>query len=295
MEWKWAKANEKDLAKFVTEKSFDLLPKLPDVRFDLVHDPQGRRSLVEVIYKTLVALDIRYAYEKYHPEDETQLIRTPPEILLKPGEGTCLDLALLFCGICFGCDLLPLLVVIEGHALVAVSLKHKRDEWTDFARERSIFNTPELFKGEDKLAELRKFIESNAYIAVECTGFAHTQSFTGSEPEAIGRVDGILPFERAINAGIEQLNNPNRPFQFAIDIAAARYGWKMDSFEIPEPPTKSEWNVLIQGKLNIEKLEDVKATAAKVGILRSGKAEGILNAKEVKGSEIVGVQVEEAG
>lgn len=229
MEWKWSKANEKSLAQFVTEQAIHQLPKLPENPFDLNQTPEGRRKFVETLYNTLITQDIRYAYEKYHPEAETQRIRTPHEILNSPGEGTCLDLALLFCGLCFGYDLLPLLIIIQGHAFTAISLNHSRREWDSFARDRSLFNTPNLLATDENLAQLQQLIDSGAYIAVECTGFSRTQSFSGSEPEASGRTDeGILTFDRAVAAGREQLDNPQRPFQFAIDIAVARYSWKID-------------------------------------------------------------------
>jgi hypothetical protein len=236
MEWKWAKTNEKDLARFVNEKAIQLLDKLPiNDRLQLIQDESGRRSLVKAIYETLVTKGIRYDFEKYQPEDETQLIRTPVEILSTPGEGTCLDLALLFCSLCFGYGLLPLLIVIEGHAFAAVSLKHKLEEWNAFGPERSMFDTSELFRGEENLAALKKLIEDEAYIAVECTGFAHSQVLGNSQaPESKSRTpDGVLSFGRAVNAGKEQLENPSRKFKYAIDIAAAKYIWKIPTEEIP--------------------------------------------------------------
>jgi hypothetical protein len=177
-QWKWSKANEKDLAKFVNGDAVKLLDKLGVNRFDLSHDPDGRRELVKAIYNALVARNINYAYEKYQPEAETQIVRPPQEILGTPGEGTCLDLALLFCGLCLGYELLPLLIIIQGHAFAAVSLNHPLNKWNDsFNKERNLFNTPKLFAGGESLAELKKLIDEEAYIAIECTGFAHTQSF----------------------------------------------------------------------------------------------------------------------
>jgi len=236
MEWKWSKANEKDLARFVNEKAIQLLDKLPiDDRLKLVQDESGRRTLVKAIYETLVTRGIRYDFEKYQPEAETQLIRTPVEILSTPGEGTCLDLALLFCSLCFGYDLLPLLIVIEGHAFAAVSLKHKREEWNAYGTERAMFDTLNLFQGDTNLAALKKLVEDEAYIAVECTGFAHSQVLGNAQaPEAKGRTsDGTLSFGRAVKVGSEQLENPDREFKFAIDIAAAKYIWKIPNEEIP--------------------------------------------------------------
>ncbi|NEP11794.1 MAG: pentapeptide repeat-containing protein [Symploca sp. SIO2C1] len=236
-EWKWSKANEKSLAQFVSDRTKELLPKLSTSSFDLVQTRDGRLKLVQSIYEQLLNQGIQYAYEKYHPEAETQRIRTPKEVLDTPGEGTCLDLALLFCGLCFGYELLPLLIVIEGHAFAAVSLNHQRREWNGFARERTLFNSTELFRGDENHRELQKLIADGAYVAVECTGFAQTRSFTGSKPEAVGRTpQGTLTFERGIAAGREQLENSGREFQFAIDIAVAHYNWKIEPAALSEQP-----------------------------------------------------------
>jgi hypothetical protein len=253
-QWKWSKANEKDLAKFVNGDAVKLLDKLGVNRFDLSHDSDGRRELVKAIYNALVARNINYAYEQYQPEAETQIVRPPQEILGTPGEGTCLDLALLFCGLCLGYELLPLLIIIEGHAFAAVSLNHSLQKWNDgFNKERNLFNTPKLFAGEESLTELKKLIDEEAYIAIECTGFARTQSFkNSSQPEAKRRkADGTLSFDSAISAGREQLENKDRSFEFAIDIAVAHYAWKiepltikdLDSAEIQTPAGKSVFHI----------------------------------------------------
>jgi hypothetical protein len=235
MEWKWAKANEKDLARFVNEKAIELLDKLPiENRVQLLTNPDGRRAIVKAIYETLVNKNIQYALEKYQPEDETQLIRTPVEILSTPGEGTCLDLSLLFCSLCFGYGLLPLLIVIEGHAFAAISLKHQQKDWKNYAPERSMFETFDLFQGETNLSTLKKLVEDDAYIAIECTGFAHSELLgTATTPETKYRENGVLSFGLAYKAGAEQLENPNRKFKFAIDIAAAKYMWGIKAEEIP--------------------------------------------------------------
>ena len=82
-QWKWSKANEKDLAKFVNGDAVKLLDKLGVNRFDLSHDPDGRKELVRAIYNALVARNINYAYEQYQPAAETQIIRPPHEIQVK--------------------------------------------------------------------------------------------------------------------------------------------------------------------------------------------------------------------
>lgn len=54
--------------------------------------------------------------------DKEQRIRTPEEILGRPNQGTCVDLSLLFGGLCLHHQLSPVLVVLDGHAFAAVCL-----------------------------------------------------------------------------------------------------------------------------------------------------------------------------
>ena len=178
-------------------------------------------------YEALTPLKISYAPEKYDPQEERQQIRTPAEILDAPKEGTCLDLSVLFCGLCLGFDLLPLLIVIEGHAFVAVSLERGLREWMDFGRreiqhfDRGLIEDPE---------PLRLLIDQQSYLALECTGFAHSERLHGSEPEKQDRSNGVLTFERCIVAGRKQLEIAARPFRFALDIASLHYQWGLPPF-----------------------------------------------------------------
>ena len=227
MAWEWSKEDRSGLARFVTNNVANLV-RIPENRQDLVRHINGRHRLVQAIYNALVNLDkqIRYAPEKYHPLDFQQQIRTPEEILDTPGEGTCLDLALLFCGLCMANELLPLLIVLEGHALVAVSLNHGLREWDNQYRweEKEKILLYEPLTNADWLREL---IDSGRYIAIECTGFAYSKSLSQDFPEGEGRTEeGILEFERAVNAGREQLNRKERPLQFVFDIAIAHYKWR---------------------------------------------------------------------
>ncbi|MEG4197265.1 ATP-binding protein [Microcoleus sp. Pol12A5] len=301
-EWKWSKANEKDLAKFVNGKAIELLPKLPVNRFDLVQNKKGRRKLVEAIYNNLVSKKITYTYEKYHPEEEIQLIRTPSEILSSPGEGTCLDLALLFCGLCFGCDLLPLLIVIDGHALAAVSLNYKRNdgEWNaPGRRELQLFQgengKPELLAGKKKLEKLQQLIDDEAYIAIECTGFTHTNSFDDNlkYPEARERENGFLDFSRALEAGSEQLSYEDRPFKFAIDIATAQYSWKIEPLEIANLsniPKQDDFTAA--ARIEFETATDSKVTGNELDEAPScGEVKAEIIGSTVNKSKIVGNKI----
>src|SRR5262249_22976926 len=100
---------------------------------------------------------------------------------------------------------------------------------------------------------LRELVESGAYLAMECTGFAQSKSLPNSVPEGFGRTnDGLMPFDRAVTAGREQLDRADSPFRFAIDVAVAHYYWRiegaMPQIEATRRPTNkgSATNVLNQ-------------------------------------------------
>ncbi len=296
LEWKWEKNNKINLVKFVNKKAIELLSKLPEHRFDLVQSKKGRRKLVETIYNCLLSKNIRYAYEIYQPKETEQLIRTPSQILSSPGEGTCLDLSLIFCGLCLGCDLLPMIIIIDGHALAAVSLNHscQNDGWNNPGRrELNLFykenGEQDLLTGEEKLKELQQLIDDEAYIAIECTGFAHTHSFVNSkEPEAEGRENGCLDFNRALDAGSEQLSNPRRPFQFAIDVALAHYSWGIEPLTLEMPNSTTELRQ-VQIEQDVKKSENDEITGAEaIGEATEGKFDISQSIGDSKGSKITG-------
>src|SRR5271165_470646 len=236
----WSKANERDLARYVDPERVQL--RLGVNRYDLARQPDGIRRIVEAIYDGLLGAHIRYAPEKYFPDQNLQQIRSPEEILEKVGEGTCLDLALLFCGTCLANDLLPMVIVIEGHALAAVSLTQLRGDWDAYDRHPK-FDRGELSKENKK--ELISLIDSKNYIAVECTGFAQSSTL-GGPPEPAGRKDGVLTFDQAIAVGRAQLSNREREFQYALDIATLH--------ELGVRPFDPEWAQLVQALQSRAKL-----------------------------------------
>lgn len=228
MKWEpWSRHDPQGLARYVTPEAAQWLA-LDVNRFDV---GRQRRVLIEAIYDALVAKNIRYSTEDYHPAERLQRIRTPAEILNAPREGTCLDLAALFCGLCLGYELLPMLIMLEGHALAAVSLVHGLRDWNDYRPEREWFESEPLTDS----ARLRQLIDSGAYFVIECTGFAHSERLAqvnDPPPESIERTDGLLSFERAVAAGREQLDWPDRPFQFALDIAVAHNYWRIEPYPL---------------------------------------------------------------
>jgi len=232
MGWEpWSRKNPIDLARYVTPLAKRWLP-LEANAFDVEREAGGRRRLVEAIYSELLKRKIRYALEEYHPSHQLQDIRTPAEVLVSPRQGTCLDLAALFCGVCLGYELLPVLIVTEGHAFAAVSLTHGLRQ-RDYRPGRGLFENEPL----KNAGPLRELIDNaHAFLAVECTGFAHSdalgQGAGQSWPEGQHRDGGVLSFERAVEAGRSQLDCAGRPFQFAIDIAVAHYDWRVEPYTV---------------------------------------------------------------
>jgi hypothetical protein len=250
MSWEpWSKADERGLARYVLPSAVEGL-RLPQNRLDLAQQRDGRPRLTKAIYETLLEQEIRYAPEKYQAKLETQLIRTPKEILEPPGEGTCLDLAVLFCGLCLGNDLLPLLVVLDGHALAAVSLSQGRSEWESYGRKERASFEKGLLKD---AAVLQQLAEDQVYLFVECTGFAESSSLDSRFPEGQARTNGLLSFEKAVIAGKAQLEQPSRPFQFALDVAALQEKWNFKPFELTkEEQGMAKKTVNTGGGANIE-------------------------------------------
>ena len=171
--------------------------------------------------------------EEYHPSQVLQNIRTPAEVLISPRQGTCLDLAALYCGLCLAYELLPLLIVIEGHALAAVSLTHGLRQ-RSYRPDAGLFQTAPLTDA----AAMRSLVagEQPSYLAVECTGFAQSQMLGRASgnpfPESIGRANGVMTFDRAITAGREQLEGDRLPPSFALDVATARFDWRIEAYSL---------------------------------------------------------------
>ncbi|MEQ9237772.1 tetratricopeptide repeat protein [Coleofasciculus sp. E2-BRE-01] len=222
MNWEWHPIDKVGIARFIDPDVINLL-RLEQNVFDLrQQSPDDFTPVIELLYNRLQEQGIWYAAEKGITVTESQKIRRPDEILHGNREGTCLDLALLFCGLCLGHRLLPIFVLLEGHALVAVSVRYDSSQSDSLER-------PQLFKLKEgavtEVDVLRKLIDTEEYILVECTGFDSSNMIPENLPEGQGRVDGLLTFEKAVEAGEKQLNYQNRPLKFALDVDMAHRLW----------------------------------------------------------------------
>lgn len=224
----WSRIDSAGLARYVSAETTKAIG-LQSLDVESGLPTPNRAQKIQALYEYLLSLRIRYSLEEYHPSSVLQNIRTPAEIL-NDRQGTCLDLAALFCGLCLRCELLPFLIVLEGHALAAVSLTHGLRDWNQQRPGRALFDAGPVVDAEP----LRQMEYEAVLLLVECTGFATCKQFeehpSAQYPETMGRIDGVLTFERAARAGSEQLGA--RSLNFALDIAAAHYGWRIT----PMPP-----------------------------------------------------------
>ena len=234
----WSRYDEMGLALHVTPEAGSGISLSLD-RKAKEKTAEGRRAIVQDIYETLVTKGIRYASEPYHPSDALQRIRTA-EAIFDDREGTCLDLAVLFCGICLHFDLLPYLIVFEDHAIAAVATTHGLADWNAARPARALFDQGPV----SEIGQLRTLVQNDLLLAVECTGFAHSEYLSNANgaqkyPETLGREDGVMTFARSVAAGAEQLQSVRR-LRFALDIAVAHFAWRMSP---PETALRSSRNL----------------------------------------------------
>lgn len=235
MPWDWLKEDAFRLSDYARQEVGDILP-LGVSDFDLLQQEDGNRKLLEAIYEALLGWKVQYALEPPAASVRFQKIRTQEEILKPNGKGTCLDLAVLFCSVCLKYNLLPVLIKLEGHALVAVSLNNTMHDWRH-RREKLLFDGV-LVQGEQQARKLIELVEQRAYLAVDCTGFARSQTLgnIGDTPECVGRrADGTLAFDAAVTAGEQQFAlKLKRPFCYALDIGTAHYFYELRPYKQAE-------------------------------------------------------------
>src|SRR4030095_2473285 len=128
--------------------------------------------------------------------------------------------------------LLTLLVLVKGHALVAIATARGRRQAN--AAMRKSDEGPWVADGVLRdVAVLKTLVDEGHYVLVEATGFSATDVLPSTVPEGVGRLNGLLPFDRAVAAGREQLDRADRPFLFAVDVAILQDVGKLAPHEPP--------------------------------------------------------------
>jgi hypothetical protein len=157
-----------------------------------LHDlvTKDRRRAVGALYEHLRHVGIEYESEPLRlddPDNRLQEIRPPRELLAGPRKGTCLDLVILFAGLCLAVRLAPLLVLLErsdgrsGHALVVVDVVNDPADWGRSPTWQEPFDG--VLRNDQGGQVIRQLVEKGHLVAVECTGFARTRALKDHEHE----------------------------------------------------------------------------------------------------------------
>ncbi|GAB4200277.1 MAG: hypothetical protein OHK0022_21220 [Roseiflexaceae bacterium] len=213
----WTTGDLLELVQFVPD---DVPPplQLPAERRKDLFAAGGPRLLAEMLYKQLIELDLlaELAEPLIYTEGQQIQIR-PVEAILLERRASSVDLVMLFAGMCLAVDLRLLLIVLDSHVLAAVDLIYSCSATPP--------HDPSFSAGllVDRYA-LIALIEQGRYLPIECSGAARMYSPQGNTPELRDR-QGVMSFERACAAGLEQLHEADqtvegRVFRGALDVAA---------------------------------------------------------------------------
>jgi hypothetical protein len=197
----WPRNNRKELARYVNPEA--AAQAVPPEFFRRAAARKGaasfrdlvtsdRAGAVAALYEQLRDLPNRIDYDVEplvieDPDRIHQVIRAPAEVLSPGcGRGTCLDLALLFAGLCLHERLAPFLVLLEdsagreAHVLVAVDVGIDAGDWENSKAYRRNF-AEGLLPGREGGEFIRRLVEGGDLVAVECTGFARSRTLKGRE------------------------------------------------------------------------------------------------------------------
>jgi hypothetical protein len=229
----WLRTDHRGLARYVNRAAGRFV-ELGIDRYAASLRRGGRKIIAAAAFEALKRQHILYDTELYMESPIHQVIRSPVEILVTRNKrGTCLDLATLFAALCLDNNLIPILIVLDNHALVGISSTHYLPEWNSPERPcRLAFDQPVT-----DCALLQTLIHSEALSVVECTGFARSEVLAvphAGLPETMHRSIEGMSFERALAAGAEQLLS-SRELDFAIDITVAHNLWNFTPFPFETP------------------------------------------------------------
>ncbi|MDQ3886483.1 MAG: ATP-binding protein, partial [Actinomycetota bacterium] len=198
-------------------------------------DPPWHRA--RRIYEIFAECGIGYVHEPTSSEPGRQAIRTPFEVLAVPGAGTCLDLAVTFCGSCLDAGLHPMIVALDsarggpGHALVVVWLDggwdgtaHPDYPWRDAGRPWRDAVHPAPPAG--LVERLRGGVKQpGAFLAIDVSGAASRQD------------TAPMPWEEAVARGIAMLTGDQWRWAVGVDVGVA---WRReDVLALPRWPKAS--------------------------------------------------------
>ncbi|MEU9733341.1 SUMF1/EgtB/PvdO family nonheme iron enzyme [Streptomyces sp. NPDC048002] len=223
----WYRGSDTSLATLVSADARHLLGDLgtgpdPDTVEHIV-------PLVRALYEKLSRRGVSWSPKPFRVSEVEHGVRSASAVLEGDRRASCLDISLLFAGCCLGYGLVPVLIVLETHALVAVSLRHRIDPTA--LEQRTEINVGGVWRAHQEAAFRAELGAADAgrYLLVECTGAVRMRAPEGpghpgnpATPETADRRDGLLSFEAALRAGRRQLDVSDRGFQFALDLFVLR-------------------------------------------------------------------------
>ena len=232
----WRRSVPEDLATFTTPDARRWLT-LGRSSYELTETPDGRLDTVRAIYDALSTAGVRHRPSAGAGAAGEVAVATPEHVLRSPKEGTTLDLAMLFSGLCLGNRLLPVVVLLGDEPLVLVWLaRGEAEQEPGTAPDPGAF-ADGLATGEAAFDRLVQLVDGGSLVAVECSGFAAAPGLDTASPAGRGRKEGILPFDRSRTAGRERLALERDRFTAAVDVAwLQRFGHKVPFLEADERP-----------------------------------------------------------
>ncbi|MER5790531.1 hypothetical protein [Streptomyces sp. NPDC001980] len=228
---KWKKTEPARLSSYVN-------PEAVARRFGSLGPTHAQRSAdlrhaVRQVYDHVVGQKLPYetaTIDSTGFHEAEQVIR-PPAAMMTEG-GNCLELSLLFAGMCIRHKLRPLVVLLDDHALAAVWLGGDLDAAWPHGRpapgdhlimSQGVAN--QKLSVVDLRGNLLRLVEQGTYLLVECTGFAHSGDF--------GAGAGQLTFEQAVAAGADRVARGN--LTNVVDIAFHHRHGLYRPYAAPEP------------------------------------------------------------
>lgn len=201
----WSLGIPEEIARFVVPREAVRLGLRPRGVGDLHDDPE---AVSRSIYDGLRARELGYT-STVLGDTGTQSIQTPEQVL-RHGSPNCVDLSVLFAGICLACDLVPLVVLVTKadntrHALVVVVPRARPRARTSFDL-GPVGGSGRLERtGPEACAELVAVAATQEWIPIETTGVCRSRQWSaGSGPPA------SLEFDEAVAAAHRVLGGARR-------------------------------------------------------------------------------------
>lgn len=238
---RWKVAQWNDLPRFVMTLD-QAISEILDPPLLSTWKDKGPDAVAGHIYERLSQRGIHYTWERRSWGKE-QEVRTPTEVITTH-QGTCLDLALLFAACLEAQFVHPIVVILDGHALVAFWRGYYGEEKLPPVPRKNSSSQPAVLAA----ATVGDLLQRNQIVPVECTGFAlfdrpvtlaptferhlRTRKFPLADrpepPQAPGDVASdklrLIAYDGAKSLGTTQIQNSK--VQYGVCIATAR-NWEI--------------------------------------------------------------------